>query len=412
MTNTVENISASGSAQQQIEADQHAESHKSDINEAYRPKKNWLGMILILTVPLLFGGVLYYGYGKLQAHRAADKNDHQSLKVIVENKAKSLGAEGDPLNIAPVDEPAMPPTAMPITSTGTSTATPIPVLGNSPATAKDGAANAAITPKASRYDAPIMIAQGTSPITNTGLASHTNVLSNTGIEAIQPFNASKSNKPAAEAHSNGMNLTPTTTHKAKANLLGNRNYVLAKGNTFDCALTSAINSSNPGLVTCTTTGDSYSDNGKVVLVERGSLLTGEYAGLKQGDTRLTVLWDRIKTPEGVVIELNSLGTDALGRSGFDGDINKHWTERLGAAILLSSFKDLVAYETAKNSNGTTIAFPNAQRAGEDMANQILKQTIHIPPTLTKNQGERIAIVVKRDLDFSDVYELKISGQGH
>jgi len=218
------------------------------------------------------------------------------------------------------------------------------------------------------------------------------------------------NKPAAETHSNGMQLTPTTTHKAKANLLGNRNYVLAKGNILDCVLNTAIDSSNPGLVTCTLTTNVYSDNGKVVLVERGSLLTGEYSGLKYGEARLAVLWDRIKTPTGAIIDVNSLGTDSLGRGGFDGYINKHWMERLGAAILLSSFKDLVAYETAKNSsgNGTTIAFPNSQRAGEDMANQILKQTINIPPTLTKNQGERIAIVVARDLDFSDVYELKIS----
>ena len=245
---------------------------------------------------------------------------------------------------------------------------------------------------------------------STSLASNANAANNTGIEAIQPFNASKSNKPAAEAHSNGMQLTPTTTPRAKAILLGNRNFVLAKGNILDCVLNTAIDSSNPGLVTCTLTTNVYSDNGKVVLVERGSLLTGEYSGLKYGEARLAVLWDRIKTPTGAIIDVNSLGTDALGRGGFDGDINKHWMERLGAAILLSSFKDLVAYETAKksNGNGSTIAFPNSQRSGEDMANQILKQTINIPPTLTKNQGERIAIVVARDLDFSDVYELKIS----
>lgn len=404
MTNTVENISEAELAHQQAEAEQ---AHKSEINEAYKPKKNWLGMILILAVPLLFGGALYYGYSKLQAHKAADKNDHKSQKVIVENKGKPLGAEGDPLNIAPVGEPVMTSTETPVPATGTYTATPIPVLGNSPATAKAGTPSAATALKASRYDAPIMIAQGTSPAANT-LASNANAASNTSIEAVQPFNASNHNRPAAETHSNGMNLTPTTTHKAKANLLGNRNYVLAKGNILDCVLNTAIDSSNPGLVTCTLTTNVYSDNGKVVLVERGSLLTGEYSGLKVGEARLAVLWDRIKTPTGAIIDVNSLGTDALGRGGFDGDINKHWMERLGAAILLSSFKDLVAYETAKNSNGSTIAFPNSQRAGEDMANQILKQTINIPPTLTKNQGERIAIVVARDLDFSDVYELKIS----
>ena len=108
-----------------------------------------------------------------------------------------------------------------------------------------------------------------------------------------------------------------------------------------------------------------------------------------------------------------MGTDALGRSAFDGDVDKHWLERVGAAIFLSTFKDLVAYETAKNSNGngTTIAFPSAQRSGEDLASQILKQSINLPPTLTKNQGERIAVVVARDLDFSDVCALTIN-EGH
>ena len=396
--NTLENANSPVAAEQ-------AASFKTDIQANYKPQKNWLGILLIIAVPLMSAGTLYIGYSKLKAHQAAQKNDKKSQKVVIENKTRSLGAEGDPIHIAPVGQftttpiPMAEPTSMP--STETYTATPIPVVSNQTSIARTGMSNTTATPPTSRYDAPIVMTQGAASLTNDTSIGNTGLASKTDTYA-QP------NKPALnETRANGLQLVPTATAKAKARLLGNRNYVLAKGNTFDCALESAINSSNPGLVTCTTTSNSYSDNGKVVLVERGSLLTGEYTGLKQGETRLAVLWERIKTPEGVVIDINSLGTDALGRSGFDGDVDKHWLERVGAAILLSTFKDLVAYETAKNSsgNGTTIAFPSAQRSGEDVASQILKQSINLPPTLTKNQGERIAIVVARDLDFSDVYTL-------
>ena len=42
----------------------------------------------------------------------------------------------------------------------------------------------------------------------------------------------------------------------------------------------------------------------------------------------------------------------------------------------------------------------------DVVTEVLKDTIAIPPTVTKAQGDRIQVLVARDLDFRTVYELK------
>jgi type IV secretion system protein VirB10 len=216
--------------------------------------------------------------------------------------------------------------------------------------------------------------------------------------------------PASGAGPIGGLLTPSDTPKVQAGLLGDRNLILPKGRTIDCALTVRVINEVAGMATCVLNSDVYSDNGRVVLLERGSEAVGEYAAtMAQGQRRLFLLWTRVKTPTGVVINLNSPAADALGTSGLVGYVDNHWWDRLGAAFLLSLVQDGIGLATATQAGGggaqSLGIYQHSATTGNRMAELILQSTINIKPTLYKNQGDRGTIFVARDLDFSNVYEL-------
>jgi len=215
---------------------------------------------------------------------------------------------------------------------------------------------------------------------------------------------------SSPANSLEAQLTPSKTPMVEAAKLNDLSLLLPKGHTIDCGMSMRIISSLAGQASCILTSNVYSANGKVVLLPRGSEAVGEYrSGASIGQKRLFVLWTRIITPDGVVINLDSPGADELGSTGLTGTVDSHWFERIGSAFLLSTVQDAISYEVAQEqakSAGSTLVLSNTAQTGDSMAQKVLESTINIPPTILKNQGDRAIIYVARDLDFSNVYKLR------
>lgn len=238
-----------------------------------------------------------------------------------------------------------------------------------------------------------------------------------GIDSGNPATPNPQSPARHAAPSSGLfggQLQGSETPSVVASQLGNRSLTLPKGTAFTCALKTRIISAASGLVGCQVQRHVFSEDGKVLLLERGSHMDGEYRimSLRPGMIRIPVLWTRIRTPLGVTVDIDSPGTGPLGESGVDGYMDKRWGERIGAAVLMSLIDDsvkLIIQNQSQQSNldgSSTVILPSATANSSKLAEKVLDSTINIPPLIYQNQGGIVGIYVARDLDFSSVYALR------
>lgn len=212
--------------------------------------------------------------------------------------------------------------------------------------------------------------------------------------------------------------------------------LIAQGTFIRGILETAIQSDLPGMVRAVTTENVWSFDGRRVLIPAGSRLIGEYkSGIAQGQTRVFIVWTRLLRSDGVSVQLASMGTDSLGRAGSSGYVDNHYLERYGSAVLLSLVGGVSQFiaglgQSSQSQQGRTITVTdpvtgqtstttiqpdgmlgNARQIGAqqisqtlaNLANEALKNSINIPPTIHINQGTPITVFVRRDLDFSLFY---------
>lgn len=346
--------------------------------------KRGLIVIVLLLILCAAGGVGYWKYQK----NAAKANDAAAQKNLQLSNAVPARTFNEPP--APKEAPPL-PGAVPVVPAPTGAAPALPGASGGPV-----ASNGKPIPPLDKSGSSLM-----------AVASKTNAGGGEGSPAGAGSGTGSGGTLGASGGMAEM-LTSTRTGTRKAGMLGNRNFILAKGSFIDCALQTRLDSTVPGMTACVLTRNIYSDNGKVLLLERGSTVTGEYkANMRQGMARIFVLWSRIKTPNGVVIPLDSPGTDQLGGGGVPGYIDNHFWQRFGGALMLSLVDDVARGLTSNTGSGgnSQFNFNSTGDATQNMAAEALKNTINIPPTLYKNQGEQVGIYVARDLDFSSVYDV-------
>jgi type IV secretion system protein VirB10 len=192
-----------------------------------------------------------------------------------------------------------------------------------------------------------------------------------------------------------------TGEPARATRMTNLGATVQQGAVITAVLETAINSDLPGFARAVVSREVRSFDGATVLVPQGSHVIGQYrSGVALGQSRVFVVWTRLIRPDGVSIELGSAGTDDLGRGGLEGDVERHFFQRFGGALLLS----LVGVGGQAVSDRNTQVVVNSTQAGTGAAAAAVQQEVNISPTIDVPAGTPLRIFVARDLDFSAVEE--------
>ena len=181
--------------------------------------------------------------------------------------------------------------------------------------------------------------------------------------------------------------------------------LVAQGSMIPAVLETAISTDVIGQIRAITSVDVWSMDQSRVLIPRGTRLIGEYnSDVSRGQNRVFIVWNRLIRSDGASILLASGGTDTLGRAGLRGDVDTHFWERFGAAILLTLVDGAVdaAVEAIDDESGGTIDFGNGQNGLNQAIAATIQQNVNVTPTIHVPQGERINVFLARDLDFSTV----------
>jgi type IV secretory pathway VirB10-like protein len=192
--------------------------------------------------------------------------------------------------------------------------------------------------------------------------------------------------------------------------------MILQGKIINAILETAIDTSEPSTVRAVITKDVYAEEGKNVLIPRGSRVIGSYSSeISAGRARLMINWSRIIRIDGMSLNIASIAADRLGRAGITGELDNKYASRL-ANTLLSSVLNIgmaIAADKINKSNvsiisgndgtsttgsGGSLSLMEVTRDFGEESRKILEELDGtLKPVIRVGQGERIIIMVTQDV---------------
>lgn len=239
--------------------------------------------------------------------------------------------------------------------------------------------------------------------------------------------ANQNNLVAAADPAKGRNPFFEDEHSAvkrgAVQALANADFTMTRGTFIRCALETKVVSTLPGMTSCIVTEPIYSVNGRRLLIDKGSKVTGEYKYVDENYDRIGIVWTRVLTTTGLDVRIDSLGTDSLGGAGVPGHYDGHWGERIGAALLVSLLADGIDAGAQKFANEENLRGRSTTVYGggyvmerhdpwesatantaKKAATEMLARSANRKATVTVLNGTVISIFASRDVDFSSVMQ--------
>jgi type IV secretion system protein VirB10 len=174
-----------------------------------------------------------------------------------------------------------------------------------------------------------------------------------------------------------------------------------EGSVIPAVLARDIVSDLPGTLTALVSQDVYDSlTSSSVLICKGAKLVGRYNhDVRVGQSRLMFAFTRLILNSGESFDLTGFeGSDALGRAGYEGDVNNHFLKIYGSSLAIGVLADQVTKQSQVPQG--TFAQPSA--TGQIMVQttrEILSRTRDVSPTITIEHGTPINVEVRRDLIF-------------
>jgi len=186
-------------------------------------------------------------------------------------------------------------------------------------------------------------------------------------------------------------------------------YILQAGTVIPVALITGLRSDLPGQISAQVTSNVYdSPSGRYLLIPQGARLLGEYdSRIAAGQSRLLLVWTRLILPDGRSIVLERApGTDGTGASGLQDRVNYHWG-RVFLAAGLATILNLGLESGAETEDDVARAIREAaQDTIGRTGDEIVRQQLAVPPTLTIRPGFPVRVMVTRDLILEPLGEVR------